>query len=106
MNVAKRTLANLLQKAQTPAQLGGVLIDGYQTYQGIQDNNKFDTYYNGVSTGLGAFGTLGASDVFLNSRFHSPKIDRFLDVSGIMQNIGDFAKYGIETFNNKHNNNK
>lgn len=105
-NVAKKTLANLLQKAQTPAQLGGTLIDGYQTYQGIQDNNKFDTYYNGVSAGLGTFGTLGASDVFLNSRFHSPKIDRFLDVSGIMQNIGDFAKYGVETFNNKHNNNK
>jgi hypothetical protein len=34
-NVFKQTMANLLQKAQFPAQVGGTVIDGIQTYDAI-----------------------------------------------------------------------
>lgn len=96
-NVAKKTLANLLQKAQLPMQVGGTMIDAYQTFDAIQSGEPFETYYNGTSMGLGTAGSIGASDVFLNSRFHNPKVDRVLDVLGILQNTGDFIKFGYDT---------
>ena len=96
-NVAKKTLANLLQKAQLPMQVGGTMIDAYQTFDAIQSGEPFETYYNGVSMGLGTAGSIGASDVFLNSRFHNPRVDRVLDVLGVLQNTGDFIKFGYDT---------
>ena len=96
-NVAKRTLANLLQKAQLPMQVGGTMIDAYQTFDAIQSEEPFETYYNGASMGLGTAGSIGASDVFLNSRFHNPRVDRVLDVLGVLQNTGDFIKFGYDT---------
>ena len=91
-NATKRTIANLLQKAQAPAQLGGVGIDAYQTLDAY-GNNAFDTYYNGASGVLGSAGTIGAMDVF---RGRYPKVDRALDVMGILQNAGDFLKFGYD----------
>lgn len=96
-NVAKKTLANLLQRAQLPMQVGGTAIDAYQTYDAIQSEEPFETYYNAASMGLGTAGSIGASDVFLNSRFHNPKVDRVLDVLGVLQNTGDFIKFGYDT---------
>ena len=96
-NVAKKTLANLLQKAQLPMQVGGTMIDAYQTFGTIQSEEPFETYYNAASMGLGTAGSIGASDVFLNSRFHNPKVDRVLDVLGVLQNTGDFIKFGYDT---------
>lgn len=96
-NVAKKTLANLLQKAQLPMQVGGTMIDAYQTFDAIQSGEPFETYYNGASMGLGTAGSIGASDVFLNSKFHNPKVDRVLDVLGVLQNTGDFIKFGYDT---------
>ena len=96
-NVAKKTLANLLQKAQLPMQVGGTMIDAYQTFDAIQSGEPFETYYNGTSMGLGTAGSIGASDIFLNSRFHNPKVDRVLDVLGVLQNTGDFIKFGYDT---------
>ena len=96
-NVAKKTLANLLQKAQLPMQVGGTIIDAYQTFDAIQSGEPFETYYNAASMGLGTAGSIGASDVFLNSRFHNPKVDRVLDVLGVLQNTGDFIKFGYDT---------
>jgi hypothetical protein len=101
-NATKRSIANLLQKAQLPMQVGGTLIDGYQTYDALQNNDNFNANYNGISAGLGIAGSVGASDIFLNSRLHSPKIDRVLDVLGIIQNSGDFIKFGYDSiFGNK-----
>lgn len=91
-NATKRTIANLLQKAQAPAQLGGVGIDAYQTLDAY-GNNAFDTYYNGASGILGSAGTIGAMDVF---RGRYPKVDRALDAMGILQNAGDFLKFGYD----------
>jgi hypothetical protein len=96
-NVAKKTLANILQKAQLPMQVGGTMIDAYQTFDAIQNGEPFETYYNASSMGLGAVGSIGASDVFLNSRFHNPRVDRILDTFGILQNTGDFIKFGYDT---------
>lgn len=96
-NVAKKTLANLLQKAQLPMQVGGTMIDAYQTFDAIQSGEPLETYYNAASMGLGTAGSIGASDVFLNSRFHNPKVDRVLDVLGVLQNTGDFIKFGYDT---------
>lgn len=96
-NVVKKTLANLLQKAQLPMQVGGTMIDAYQTFDAIQSGEPFETYYNAASMGLGAAGSIGASDVFLNSRFHNPEVDRVLDVLGVLQNTGDFIKFGYDT---------
>lgn len=96
-NVAKKTLANLLQKAQLPMQVGGTMIDAYQTFDAIQNGEPFETYYNGTSMGLGTAGSIGASDIFLNSRFHNPRVDRVLDVLGVLQNTGDFIKFGYDT---------
>ena len=96
-NVVKKTLANLLQKAQLPMQVGGTMIDAYQTFDAIQSGEPFETYYNGTSMGLGTAGSIGASDVFLNSRFHNPEVDRILDVLGVLQNTGDFIKFGYDT---------
>lgn len=97
-NVTKQTIANLLQKAQLPMQVGGTLIDGYQTYDALQNNDNQNAIYNGISTGLGVAGSVGASDIFLNSRLHSPKVDRVLDAIGIIQNAGDFVKFGYDTY--------
>lgn len=105
-NVVKRGIANLLQKVQLPMQVGGTLIDAGQTYNAIQNDDTFDTYYNAGSALLGTAGSVGASDVFLNSRFHNPKIDRALDVLGILQNTGDFVKFGYDTLSNKQDSNK
>lgn len=100
-NVAKKTLANLLQKAQLPMQVGGTMIDAYQTFDAIQSGEPLETYYNAASMGLGIAGSIGASDVFLNSRFHNPKVDRVLDVLGVLQNTGDFIKFGYDTLTEK-----
>lgn len=100
-NVAKKTLANLLQKAQLPMQVGGTMIDAYQTFDAIQSGEPFETYYNAASMGLGIAGSIGASDVFLNSRVHNPKVDRVLDVLGVLQNTGDFIKFGYDTLTEK-----
>ena len=96
-NIAKKTLANLLQKAQLPMQVGGTMIDAYQTFDAIQSGEPFETYYNAASMGLGTAGSIGASDIFLNSRFHNPRVDRVLDVLGVLQNTGDFIKFGYDT---------
>ena len=102
-SATKRGIANFLQKAQLPMQVGGTLIDAGQTYDAIQEGNKFDTYYNLGSAALGTAGSIGASDIFLNSRFHNPKIDRILDTLGILQNTGDFVKFEYNTLtNNKY----
>lgn len=100
-NVAKKTLANLLQKAQLPMQVGGTMIDAYQTFDAIQSGEPFETYYNAASMGLGIAGSIGASDVFLNSRVHNPKVDRVLDALGVLQNTGDFIKFGYDTLTEK-----
>lgn len=96
-NLTKRGIANLLQKAQAPMQEAGALIDGYQTMDAYE-NNDFDTYYNGASGILGVAGTVGASDIF---RGRYPMVDRVLDTSGIIQNAGDFIKFGYDTLSNK-----
>ena len=95
-SATKRGIANLLQKAQLPMQIGGTLIDGAQTYMALQEGDDFNAKYNGISAGLGTAGSVGASDVFLNSRFHNQKIDRVFDVLGIIQNAGDFLKFGYD----------
>lgn len=75
-------------------QVGGTLIDGYQTYDAIKNNNTFETAWNATSGTLGVAGTLGASNV---TRFHNPKIDLVLDMLGLTGNVGDFIKSGIST---------
>ena len=97
-STTKRAVANFLQKAQLPMQVGGTLIDGYQTYDAIQNNDTFETAWNATSGTLGVAGTLGASDV---TRFHNPKIDLVLDMLGLAGNVGDFIKFGISTYNDK-----
>ena len=98
-SATKRAVANFLQKAQLPMQVGGTLIDGYQTYDAIKNNNTFETAWNATSGALGVAGTLGASDV---TRFHNPKIDLVLDMLGLTGNVGDFIKFGISTYNDKN----
>lgn len=95
-SLTKRGIANLLQKAQAPMQEAGALIDGYQTMDAL-GNNEFDAYYNGASGVLGVAGTIGASDIF---RGRYPMVDRFLDTSGIIQNAGDFIKFGYDALHN------
>lgn len=102
-NIYKQAIANLLQRAQMPAQIGGTVIDGLQTYDALQKDNNFETYYNGASGILGAAGSIGASDVFLNSRFHNAKLDRLFDAAGILQSAGDFVKYPYDVFKNQNN---
>lgn len=99
-NASKRIIANLLQKAQAPMQLSGTLIDGYQTLDAINNENEFDKYYNAGSAGLGLAGYIGAKDIF---RGKYPWADRTLDALGIIQNSGDFMKFGYDTLkgNNK-----
>ena len=99
-SATKRAVANFLQKAQLPMQVGGTLIDGYQTYDAVQNNNTFETAWNATSGTLGVAGTLGASDV---TRFHNPKIDLVLDMLGLAGNAGDFTKFGISIYNDKNN---
>lgn len=76
-------------------QVGGTLIDGYQTYDAIQNNNTFETAWNATSSTLGV---AGASDV---TRFRNPKIDLVLDMLGLTGNAGDFIKFGISTYNDQ-----
>ena len=97
-SATKRAVANFLQRAQLPMQVGGTLIDSYQTYDAIKNNNTFETTWNATSGTLGVAGTLGASDV---TRFHNPKIDLVLDMLGLTGNVGDFIKFGISTYNDK-----
>ena len=99
-NASKRTIANLLQKAQAPMQLSGTLIDGYQTLDAINNEDEFNKYYNAGSAGLGLAGYIGAKDIF---RGKYPWADRTLDALGIIQNSGDFIKFGYDTLkgNNK-----
>ena len=92
-NASKRTIANLLQRAQAPMQLSGTLIDGYQTLDAINNEDEFNKYYNAGSAGLGLAGYIGARDVF---RGQYPYIDRTLDALGIIQNSGDFIKFGYD----------
>ena len=99
-SASKRAIANLLQRAQAPMQLSGTLIDGYQTLDAATNNDDFNTYYNAGSAGLGLAGYIGAKDVF---RGKYPWIDRTLDVLGIIQNSGDFVKFG---YDNLKSNNK
>ena len=99
VNATKRGIANLLQKAQAPMQEAGALIDGYQTIDAY-GNDTFNTYYNGASGILGAAGTIGASDIF---RGRYPWIDRTLDALGIIQNSGDFIKFGYDTVKGNNN---
>ena len=93
-SASKRTIANLLQKAQAPMQLSGTLIDGYQTLDAINNKDEFNKYYNAGSAGLGLAGYIGAKDVF---RGRYPWIDRTLDALGVIQNSGDFVKFGYDT---------
>lgn len=99
-SASKRTIANLLQKAQAPMQLSGTLIDGYQTLDAINNKDEFNKYYNAGSAGLGLAGYIGAKDIF---RGRYPLVDRTLDVLGIIQNSGDFVKFGYDSLkgNNK-----
>lgn len=99
-NASKRTIANLLQRAQAPMQLSGTLIDGYQTLDAINNEDEFNKYYNAGSAGLGVAGYIGAKDIF---RGRYPWVDRTLDALGIIQNSGDFIKFGYDTLkdNNK-----
>lgn len=97
---AKRSIANILQKAQLPMQIGGTLIDGFQTYDAIQRNNDFEKYYNLGSAGLGIGGSIGAADMFKTARLNYPYIDRIFDTAGIIQNTGDFIKFGYDIYNN------
>lgn len=99
-NASKRTIANLLQKAQAPMQLSGTLIDGYQTLDAINNKDEFNKYYNAGSAGLGLAGYIGAKDIF---RGKYPWADRTLDALGIIQNSGDFIKFGYDSLkgNNK-----
>lgn len=50
-------MANLLQKAQLPMQVGGTMIDAYQTFDAIQSGEPFETYYNAASMRLGTAGS-------------------------------------------------
>lgn len=97
-NLTKQTIANILQKAQLPMQVGGTLIDAYQTYDAMQNEQNFDKYYNAGSAGLGVAGSMGAADLFRNTRLNYPYIDRILDAAGVIQNAGDFIKFGYDTF--------
>lgn len=93
-NASKRTIANLLQKAQAPMQLSGTLIDGYQTLDAINNKDEFNKYYNAGSAGLGLAGYIGAKDIFIGKY---PWADRTLDALGIIQNSGDFIKFGYDS---------
>lgn len=97
---AKRSIANILQKAQLPMQIGGTLIDGFQTYDAIQNNNDFEKYYNLSSAGLGIAGSIGAADMFKTARLNYPYIDKIFDTAGVIQNTGDFIKFGYDIYNN------
>jgi hypothetical protein len=92
-SASKRAIANLLQRAQAPMQLNGTLIDGYQTLDAINNKDEFNKYYNAGSAGLGLAGYIGAKDIF---RGRYPLVDRTLDVLGIIQNSGDFIKFGYD----------
>ena len=104
-NVTKRGIINLLNKNQIPLQAGGTVIDGIQTYDDISNGNTAGAIWNGLSIGLGLAGTIGATDVFRNSKYFNPKLDTFLDGAGLVQNAGDIGKFAWDTgynyFNNK-----
>lgn len=102
--IVKKGIANFLQKAQLPMQLGGVAIDSYQIYDAIQNNDTFNRNWNIGSATLGTAGVIGASDIFRTSNFNNPKVDLVLDLMGIAANIGDFAKFGYDQFINNEQN--
>lgn len=39
-------------------QVGGTMIDAYQTFDAIQSGEPFETYYNAASMGLGTAGSI------------------------------------------------
>lgn len=92
-NKLKSGIANWLTSHQLPMQIGGVAIDGYQTYDAIQNENTRNAIYNTMSLGLGAAGTIGAADVFRNTK---PWVDRALDAAGVTQAATDFVKFGYD----------
>lgn len=93
-----KPIANWLQKAQFPSQIGGTLIDVHQSIDAFQNGDTAEGIYNGVSGILGGAGSIGSLDIF---RGNYPKVDRFLDASGLTQNVLDYAKFGIETATGK-----
>lgn len=95
-----RGIINLLNKNQLPMQVGGALIDGYQTYDNFQKGDYKNGIYNTLSLTGGIAGSIGASDIFRTSNMYNPKIDKYLDITGVTQNIGDYLKFGYDTYNN------
>lgn len=95
-----RGVINLLNKNQLPMQVGGALIDGYQTYDNFQKGDYKNGIYNTLSLTGGIAGSIGASDIFRTSNMYNPKIDKYLDITGVTQNIGDYLKFGYDTYNN------
>lgn len=93
-NKLKSRIANWLTSRQLPMQIGGAAIDGYQTYNAIQNENTRDAIYNATSLGLGTAGTIGAADVFRNTK---PWVDRALDAAGVTQASADIVKFGYDT---------
>lgn len=100
IQIAKARIANLLQEAQAPIQVGSTLIDAYQSFDAATQGNKAETYYNVGSAGLSSLGYVGAQDFF---RGRYPKVDRFLDVMGILQAAGDYVKFGYDSYNGFNN---
>ena len=71
--------------------------------EATQNEQDFDKYYNAGSAGLGVAGSMGAADLFRNTRLNYPYIDRVLDAAGVIQNAGDFLKFGYDTYNSYQN---
>ena len=97
--LTKAKLANLLDKNQAVFQRNGVLVDAYQTYDANTKNDDFNVYYNLGSGILGTAGYIGAKDYF---RGLYPRIDRALDLMGIMQSGADFVKFGYDKIVNNN----
>lgn len=94
-----RGVINLLNKNQVPMQVGGTLIDGYQTYNDFQNNDYKNGIYNTISALGGVAGSIGATDVFRNSITYRPYVDTALDAIGTTQNIADYLKFGYDVYN-------
>lgn len=103
--LAKRVI-NLLNKNQLPMQVGGTLIDGYQIYDNFHNGDYKNGIYNTASVIGGIGGSIGASDIFRSSQMYNPKIDKYFDITGIMQNIGDYLKFGYDVYNKNDKNNR
>ncbi len=102
----KRGVINLLNKNQLPMQVGGTLIDAEQLTRNINNGETGEAIWNGIGVGLGVAGSIGATDVFRNSRFHKPWVDTAMDAAGLIQNAGDYVKFGYDMvspyFSNEH----